>query len=106
MELKAQIRDMIKTNSILQESIDYISNNINAKTSEIPRCLLEYWYMPEDTTDFEQSSDLHSFFIFQYALETYCKTLEKEIESDTLKILGLFGQFQIIYGVLLLLRLL
>jgi hypothetical protein len=38
---------MAKTNSIHQESIDFITRNINAKTSEIPKHLLEYWYVLE-----------------------------------------------------------
>ncbi len=88
---------MKDTDTIHQESIEYISNSISAKTSEIPRHLLEYWYVPEDIADyFEKSSNLHAFFIFQHAFEFYNKTLGKEIGLSSIEIMGLFGQFQLI----------
>jgi hypothetical protein len=92
---------MIKTSSIQQESIDYISNNINVKTSEIPRHLLEYWHTPGDIADLEQSPDLNSFFIFQHVLELYYKTLGKEMQLSPLEKIGLFEQFRLIIRVAL-----
>jgi hypothetical protein len=93
---------MTKTTSIHEESIDFITHNINAKTSEIPRHLLEYWYTPGDVADhLELATDLHSFFLFQYAFETYYKTLGKEIQLSPLKGIGLFEQFQLIIRVAL-----
>lgn len=93
---------MTKTNSIHQESIDFISNNINAKTSEIPKHLLEYWYFPGDITDyFEKSSNLSSFFLFQHAFDTYNKTLGKEMKLSSLDAIAMFGMFQILIGIAL-----
>ncbi|MDL2230222.1 hypothetical protein LJB87_00310 [Alistipes sp. OttesenSCG-928-L06] len=84
---------------IHQESIDFIANNINAKTSEIPKHFLEYWYTPEDPAEYlNKSSDLHSFFIFHYAFDAYNKTLGRESEISALKALATFGMFQIIIG--------
>jgi hypothetical protein len=94
------LRNMVKTNSIHEESIAYISNNINTDTSEIPTRLLAYWHTPECATDYiEQSPDLHSFFIFQHAFDTYNKTLGKKTELSSIEAMALFEPFQIIIGV-------
>jgi len=91
-----------KTKSIYQESIEYISNNINAKTSEIPTRFLEYWYTPEDVIDyFEKSSDLHSYFIFLHAFNIYYKTSWKKKKLSSLDYIAMFVLFQIIIGVAL-----
>ena len=90
------------TNQLYQESIDYISNNINVSTAEIPKQILEYWHTPEEFTDsFKQASNLNSFFIFQHALESYYKTLGKEMQLSPLEGIGLYEQFQLIIRVAL-----
>jgi hypothetical protein len=93
---------MAKTNSIHQESIDFITNNINAKTSEIPKHLLEYWCVPEHIEkDIENSVSTASYLIFLHAHKTYNKTLGKEIELSSIEEIGLFEQFQLIIQVAL-----
>lgn len=93
---------MVKTNPLIQESIDYITQNINAQTSEIPKHLLEYWYISEDIADyFRTKGDVSSFYIFLHAFKTYNKTLGKEIELPTLDAMAKFGQFQILIGLAL-----
>jgi hypothetical protein len=93
---------MTKTDSIHQESIDFITHNINAKTSEIPQHLLEYWYTPGDVADYlEHTTDKHTCFLFQHACETYSNALGKEIQLSPLKGIGLFEQFQLIIRVTL-----
>ena len=90
------------TNLLYQESIEFISNNINVPTAEIPEQLLEYWHTPEEITNsFKQVSNLRSFLIFQYALEAYYKTLGKEIDLSPIEGIGLFEQFQLIIRVAL-----
>lgn len=90
------------TNQLYQESIDFITNNINVSTAEIPEPLLEYWHSPEEMTNSsKQVSDLNSFFMFQHALETYYKTLGKELEFSSIEEIGLFEQFQLIIRVAL-----
>jgi len=90
------------TNQLYQKSIDYISNNINVSTAEIPKQLLEYWYTPEEITgSSKQVSNLNCFFIFQHALETYYKTLGKEIDRSPIERIGLFEQLQLIIRVAL-----
>lgn len=93
---------MVKANPLIQESIDYITENINAQTSEIPKHLLEYWYISEDIADyFSTKGDVSSFYIFLHTFKTYNKTLGKEIELPTLDIMAMFGQFQILIGLAL-----
>ncbi|MDH6357139.1 hypothetical protein [Parabacteroides sp. PF5-9] len=89
---------MAKTNSIHQESIEFISSNINAKTSEIPKCLLEYWYVPEDTDD---CISISSHYFFYLAFKTYYKILGKEIEPSGFERRVLFEQFQVLIGIAL-----
>lgn len=93
---------MVKTNPFIKESIDYITQNINARTSEIPKHLLEYWHISEDVADyFCTKVDLSSFYIFLHALKTYNKTLGKETGLPTLDVMAMFGQFQLIIGLAL-----
>jgi hypothetical protein len=90
------------TNQLYQESIDFISNNINVSTAKVPRQLLEYWHTPEDVTDYsERLVSLTSFLIFQYAFEIYCKTLGKEKQLSLLDTLAMFGQFQLLISIAL-----
>lgn len=93
---------MMKTTSIHQESIDFISNNINVPTAEIPKQLLEYWHTPKEITNSsKQVSNLNSFLVFQHALEIYGKTLGKEMQYSPLEEIGLFELFQLIIRVTL-----
>lgn len=88
---------MKATNPIHQESIDYISQNINAKTSEILAYLLEHWLIDGDIADyFESPTSSAPFLIFKYALEARRKTLGKESALSSIEEIALFGQFQLI----------
>jgi len=93
---------MAKTNSIHQESIDFITNNINAKTSETPKHLLEHWCVPEHIENYvEDSASTTPYLIFLHAHKTYYKTLRKEIQFPQLELIGLVEQFQLIIRVAL-----
>ncbi|MDH6343751.1 hypothetical protein M2480_002916 [Parabacteroides sp. PFB2-12] len=82
-----------------QESIDYITNNINANTTEIPKHLLEYWHTSEDVDVYSKSDTSISFFlIFLHAIETYNETLGKKVELSSLNAAAMFGLFQILIG--------
>lgn len=88
---------MTETNSIQQESIDYISNNINAQTSEIPKHLLEYWLVPMHISNYwSNPQSLSSYLSFQHALEIHNRTLGKELELSPIEKIALFEQFQLI----------
>ena len=92
---------MVET-AIFYESIDYITNNINAKTSEIPAHLLDYWFIPEYPIDFfNESKDLSSFLIFRHAFDRYNQTQGKKRRLSSIEIMGQFGLFQLIIGVTL-----
>lgn len=83
-----------------QESIDYISNNINANTSEMPKHLLEYWHTSEDIDVYSKSdTSINFFLIFLHAIETYNETLGKEVELSSLNAAAMFGLFQILIGI-------
>jgi len=90
---------MAETNPINQESIDLITHNINVKTSEIPKHLLEYWCVPEQIENYVENSA--PYVIFLHAYKAYCKTLGKEIQLSSLEQIGLFEQFQLIIRVAL-----
>lgn len=97
--MNAQRTDkMIKTNSIHQESIEFISKNINAKTHDIPKHLLEYWYTSEDT---DNCININSHYFFYYAFKTYYGTLGKEIEPSGFEGKVMFEQFQLLIGIAL-----
>lgn len=90
------------TNTFIQESIDYISNNINAKTTEIPKHLLEYWYVPSNITDYtNEQKVLVPYRIFLHAFDTHNKTLGKEIKLSPLDSINMFEMFQILIRVAL-----
>lgn len=91
---------MVNTNPLFQESIDFINKNINALTSEIPKHLLEYWYISEDITNYcRNDTSLDPYLVFLHALETYNKTLGKDVKLSSLNNIAMFGLFQIIIGI-------
>ncbi len=84
-------------NPLIQESVDYITNNINAPTLEIPSYLLESWYVSENITDYlTNGEDVSAFFIFLHAFDTYNKTLGKTVQLSSLDSMAMFGQFQLL----------
>jgi|GEM_PF-3259506 len=91
------------TTPLYQESIDYITDNINAPTSKIPKNLLEYWYVSEDIADYMSSlKDVSSFGVFLHAYETYTsKTLGESKSLSSLDSILMFGQFQLLIGIAL-----
>jgi hypothetical protein len=87
-----------KQANLLKESVDFIKKNIEAKTSEIPEYLLKYWVVPA-TAEYGKASAMHCNYVFWYALQTYYKHLWEDF--DTLRLISLFEQFQLIIRVAL-----
>lgn len=87
----------MKTNPLQSQSINLIDKNINVKNEDIPTRLLEYWYFPEDVSEYsEKAETLNSYVIFIHAVETYYKTKGEKVDITPIQMMLNFSKFQII----------
>lgn len=86
---------MIQQKDLLQESIEFISGNLNATTHDVPIHLLKYWEtdldMPSVTSIREGAK---GFTVFIYALTKHNETRGKEeFELTPKELISLFNDF-------------
>lgn len=80
---------------IFKESTDYISQNLQALSNEIPCHLLDYWIV--ENNNLGETEDNPEFGVFMYALLKYKRAKGiNEFELPTDELMELFRSWQIL----------
>lgn len=85
---------MIQQKDLLQESIEFISGNLNATIHDVPIHLLKYWETDLDMPSVTSKERAEGFTVFMYALTKYHETRGKEeFELTPKELISLFNDF-------------
>lgn len=80
---------------LFKESTDYISNNLQVFSNEVPHHLLDYWIV--ENNNLGETEDNPEFGVFMYALLKYKRAKGiNEFELPTDELIELFRSWQVL----------